>query len=116
MQLTKHFNSSEFDSPDILRSGRLMDKAFMCKLESDRVISSIPYIINSGFRSRVHNRDIGGKSESSHLIYLAADISCVNSRQRALILKGLILAGFRRIGISKSFIHIDTDPGKDDSE
>ncbi|HAS88818.1 MAG TPA: peptidase M15, partial [Desulfovibrio sp.] len=59
-----------------------------------------------------HNAEIGGKPNSSHVGGFAVDIAADNSPQRAAILKSLIMAGFERIGIAKTFIHVDMDPEK----
>jgi len=43
---------------------------------------------------------------------LASDIRYTSSSECFKILNGLILAGFRRIGIYKTFIHVDIDQDK----
>ena len=107
-----HFFISEFDSPDLKGSGQLMDETFLSMIDEARSIANVPFKINSGFRTVEHNKKIGGKSNSSHLKGLAADISCTTSRERFLILEALIMVGFTRIGIAKSFIHCDIDVDK----
>jgi uncharacterized protein YcbK (DUF882 family) len=113
-----HFELSEFDSPDEIGSGKLMDAAFLQMLDDARGIAGIPFRITSGFRTPSHNAYVGGvqpslKSKgSSHLFGYAADIACNNSADREVILNSLIRAGFRRIGIANSFIHVDNDPDK----
>lgn len=106
------FNSKDFDSPDLLGSGNKMDKLFIKKLTQARIIANIPFIINSGYRSKSHNAKVGGKTNSSHLKGLAVDIKCTNSRDRYIILHSLISCGFHRIGIGKTFIHVDMDESK----
>jgi len=83
-------------------------------LISARTFSDIPFIINSGWRCDKNNKNVGGKPSSSHLIGKAVDIKSVGSRNRFLILYGLIYAGFHRIGIGETFIHADTDHEKDE--
>ena len=113
-----HFELSEFDSPDEIGSGKLMDAAFLQMLDDARGIAGIPFRITSGFRTPSHNAYVGGvqpslKSKgSSHLFGYAADIACNNSADREIILNSLIRAGFRRIGIANGFIHVDNDPDK----
>ena len=108
----KHFFISEFDSPDLKGSGQLMDKTFLSMLDDARGIANIPFKINSGFRTKEHNKKVGGVKSSSHLKGLACDISCVDSRSRFTVINALISVGFHRIGISSSFIHVDLDYDK----
>ena len=114
----KYFKLSEFDSPDEVGSGSNMDATFLEMLDDARGWAGIPFKITSGFRTPSHNAYVGGvqaglKSKgSSHLFGYAADIACNNSSDREIILNALIEAGFRRIGIAKTFIHVDNDPDK----
>ena len=71
-----------------------------------------PIKINSGYRTVARNKKIGGVADSSHLKGLAADISCSNSVDRFKLLNLLLEVGFNRIGIAKSFIHVDIDKNK----
>ena len=61
---------------------------------------------------REHNAEVGGVSGSSHLTGWAADIRADSSNRRFLILRGLLAAGFNRVGIGQNFIHVDCDPSK----
>lgn len=110
----RYFNYHEFDSPDAIGSGeQMMDEVFLEMLDKARHLAGIPFHINSGYRTPEHNRKVSGNKSSSHLRGLACDIHCVDSRSRAYILGGLIDAGFNRIGIASTFIHVDDDPSKD---
>ena len=117
----KYFELSEFDSPDQENSGVNMDHTFLRMLDKAREIAGISFKINSGYRSETHNLKVGGvpRSEtnrgSSHLYGFAADISCTNSNHREIIVRSLIKAGFTRLGVAKSFIHVDNDPNKVDA-
>ena len=115
-----YFSLSEFDDPTLPNSGQNMDSEFLTKLESAREIAGIPFRITSGYRTKEHNeslRDKGYKASpnSSHLIGVAADIAVGGGHDRYVILSALIKAGFRRIGVAKTFIHCDTDHSKPDS-
>ena len=90
-----------------------MNEEFLDRLDKARAIADIPFIINSAWRSPEKNKSVGGKPGSSHLKGLAVDISAENSRKRFTILQALIAAGFTRIGIGKTFIHVDGDTEKD---
>lgn len=111
----KFFSYSEFDSPGSKGSGKKMDKDFLTKLDSARELAGIPFKINSGYRTKKHNQIVGGRVGSSHLFGLAADIHYVGSRERYLILHSLLKVGFNRIGIGKTFIHVDSDNKKDEN-
>tara|TARA_R110000824_G_scaffold49549_4_gene139130 strand:- start:6580 stop:6945 length:366 start_codon:yes stop_codon:yes gene_type:complete len=113
----KHFNLSEFDSPDLIGSGERMSKEFLRMLDDARDLAGITFKINSGYRTEAKNNAIYkslGKTpiKSSHLQGFAADIHCNNSQDRLRILNALIQNGFKRIGIAKTFIHCDNDPLK----
>ena len=108
----KHFEEHEFDSPDLEGSGVYMNKDFLEKLDEAREIADLPFKINSGFRTFRHNKKVGGKSDSSHLRGLAVDISCTDSRSRYYIITALLEAGFNRIGVGDTFIHVDDDKEK----
>lgn len=90
-----------------------MDQEFLLKLDRAREVAQIPFVINSAWRSVEKNKKVGGKSNSSHLKGLAVDISVTDSRSRFIVLKALIQVGFNRIGVAKTFIHVDDDKDKD---
>lgn len=113
----KYFRYHEFDSPDVQGSGQLMDKAFLDMLDFAREIYGKPMEITSGFRTEAYNQDLkkrGYKAseKSSHLKGLAVDISCTTSADRWDMVDSLIKAGFNRLGIADTFIHVDCDPDK----
>ena len=108
----KYFKLSEFDSPDLVGSGEAMDKEFLSRLDQARSLAGVPFKITSGFRTPQHNAKVGGVENSSHIIGHAADIACSNSVYRFKIITSLLKAGFTRIGIADSFIHVDNDPNK----
>jgi zinc D-Ala-D-Ala carboxypeptidase len=89
----------------------------LLKLDDARGIAGIPFLINSGCRCELHNLRIGGSPTSSHIASedkpsCAFDIAVPNSHARYVILSALIKAGFTRIGIAKTFIHVDDDETK----
>ena len=109
----KYFTYEEFDSPDLPGSGYEMQQEFLDKLDLARGLSGVPYVINSGFRSPEHNAEVGGVPGSSHLTGWASDVRADSSNRRFLVLKGLLAAGFNRVGIGQNFIHVDCDPTKE---
>tara|TARA_E500000318_G_scaffold111829_1_gene132014 strand:+ start:667 stop:1023 length:357 start_codon:yes stop_codon:yes gene_type:complete len=107
------FKYEEFDSPDLPNSGRTnMDADFLRMLDDARKIADIPFKISSGYRTEEHNQKVGGVKGSSHLKGKAADITTKDSRERWIILSALQKAGFNRIGLANSFLHVDNDPDK----
>ena len=111
----KYFTLNEFDSPDFPNSGVNMDTDFLERLEQAREIAGIPFRITSGFRTKEHNSEVGGVPNSSHLKGVAADIAVSSGNERYIILNALIRAGFKRIGVAKTFIHCDLDDEKSNS-
>ena len=105
----RNFNINEFDSPDLKGSGAKMNSCFLEMLDNARDIAGIPFSINSGYRTKEHNAKVGGVEGSSHTKGVACDIACSNSRARFIIISSLLEAGFTRIGVSSSFIHVDSD-------
>lgn len=114
----KYFKFSDFDSPDEPGSGeKYMDREFLYKLATAREHAQIYFVINNGHRTSQYNQLLIRKGykaspNSSHLKGLAADISAVSGRQKMVIVRSLILAGFTRIGIGDTFIHVDLDREK----
>lgn len=114
-ELYPNFNIHEFSSPDISFSGNRMKEDLLEKLQKAREIAKIPFRITSGYRSKKHNKKVGGSRNSSHLNGWAVDIACDNSFDREKILRSAFLAGFPRIGVSNTFIHLDVDPTKNNA-
>jgi zinc D-Ala-D-Ala carboxypeptidase len=91
-----------------------MESDFLFRLALARSEAGVPFVINSGWRCVVHNRDpnVGGSPDSSHKHGCAADIRARDSVTRFKIIRALLLAGFNRIGVRKDFIHADSDRDK----
>jgi len=112
MYFDKYFKLSEFDSPDLKGSGSKMKKSTLTKLVETRKKSGIPFVITSGYRTKSHNKRVGGVNSSSHTRGYAVDIRCKTSKDRFKVIKYALECGFNRIGISGNFIHLDDDPTK----
>ena len=84
-----------------------MDSLFLLQLDNAREFAGVPFEITSGYRCPKHNAEVGSTS-GNHPSGKASDIKCTNGPVRLKIVMGLIRAGFRRIGIRKDFIHVDS--------
>jgi len=105
----KYFKIEEFDSPDAPGSGNYMDENFLVTLDEIREFAAVPFIINSGYRTPLHNAEVGGTENSAHLRGLAVDIKAFSGEIKFLIAKSALMHGVQRIGFGKSFIHLDAD-------
>ena len=108
----KHFEPHEFESPDEKGSGYEMNKQHILRLDMARKFADIPFKVNSGYRTEIHNKKVGGSPTSSHLKGLATDIHCPSPQLRWVMVKALLDAGFKRILIYNTFIHVDSDQTK----
>lgn len=108
----KFFTQKEFDCK--CGCGATVEKELGHKLDFARFVASVPFVITSGMRCLEHNRAIVSSDTSTHVKGLACDIKFTNSREKFRIVKGLMQAGFTRIGINedKMFIHADLDKEK----
>jgi zinc D-Ala-D-Ala carboxypeptidase len=115
MLVLKYFKLREFDSKDPDGSGAgtgdRMRIGTLLMLDMARELAGIPFVINSGYRTKAHNSRVGGKDNSAHCEGYAVDIRTTPQTQERII-KALRDAGFTRIGIYKTFVHADNDPTK----
>ena len=107
MITSKYFSEKEFNRCTPSCSLQDMNQEFMNKLDKLRELSGIPLVINSAFRSVQYEKSKGRNGTSSHVLGVAVDIRCNDSRNRFKVLEGALKLGFRRIGVAKSFIHLD---------
>lgn len=108
----KYFKDSEFKTCDQGCCDVGCATELMEKCDAIRAACGFPLVITSGYRCERRNAEVGGSKDSSHVKGLAADISCVDSAKRLKILSAAIACGVTRIGVAKSFIHIDIDKDK----
>jgi len=59
---------------------------------------------------RARELSVGGADTSAHLVGRGADILTPTSTMRYKVVKGLLEAGFTRIGIYPSHVHADDHP------
>lgn len=92
---------------------RKLDKNLQRLCDTFNKLVKMEVIATSGLRSIEDNKRVGGSPTSSHLKGLALDLFCPDSRTRHEIIFGALAAGFKRIGIGKTHIHLDCDTDKD---
>lgn len=105
-----YFQEKEFNRCTPGCSLQDMNQTFMQKLDNARRIAGIPFVINSAFRSVEYEKAHGRKGTSSHTFGRAVDIRCNTNENRIIIVDALLRAGFNRIGIAKTYIHVDDSP------
>ncbi len=68
-----------------------------------------PLLIDSAFRCVVHNREVGGKPDSKHLLGIAADVRHYRLPAIEIRIAALEIEVFEQGGIGeyKDFVHLD---------
>ena len=115
MQISKNFNIKEFESKDGTKTPAeavIRIKRIANELQILRTIIDQPIIINSGYRSKEHNKKVGGVENSLHLIGLAVDIHVkgLNSKILYLVMENLIkrkIISNGGLGLYDTFVHYD---------
>lgn len=110
----KYFTQADFQNAVPPCRIEDMDEHTMRQFDQAREFAGVPFVVNSAFRTKEHELSRGRDGTSSHTTGKAMDIRARNSRERYHILRGLMEAGFERIGIANTFIHADLDDEKDD--
>jgi len=108
----RYFKPYEFDSPDAPGSGTAMQYVFVQMLDAARMHCGFPFVIHSGIRTEAHNAALvgaGAVADSAHLRGWAADIGAGTSAMKFSILSVAFMYGVPRIGIGRTFIHLDLD-------
>ena len=118
MQITRNFNLSEFECKcgcempdDVLENIKKLAE----ELQVVRDYVHEPININSAYRCKKHNRSIGSKDTSQHVLGKAADITIkhftpdevfdvIQNLRRNPMIKGV---KFQGIGRYNTFTHVD---------
>ena len=115
MKLTENFSLDEFKSKDgasfpaeVMQNLSILAE----QLQALRDHLGKPITITSGYRSKEHNKKIGGALDSYHVRGMAADIQVAGMKPKEvaeeiekLIKEGKMLEG--GIGIYNSWVHYD---------
>lgn len=107
MITSKYFKEEEFNRCSPSCSLQDMKQTTISKLDTAREIAGIPFFLSSAFRSSEHDRVKGRSGTGAHTLGRAVDIRCNTSKNRFLIVKALLKAGFKRVGVANTFIHAD---------
>jgi len=109
-QLTRNFNSSEFDCKCDRCNITLIDKYLVLGLQSARdEIRQALWLTNS-YRCEAHNKEIGGSVTSFHMAGKAADIMCplnMGIYDFEKILKKYF--EYVKVYVGGNFCHVQTD-------
>ena len=107
--MSRYFSESEFKKCVPSCSIEDMDGAFLSLLDEVRERAGIPLVLNCAYRSSSWDKSKGRSGNSAHTRGKAVDIRCNTSATRFKIVKAALECGVRRIGIAKSFVHLDND-------
>ena len=108
--LTANFNRAEYACKCGCGKDNIKDE-LATKVQLVRDILNRPIKINSGIRCSNHNTTINATPTSSHIDGWAADLGYTGSAARYELLNAAFQV-FDRIGIAKTFIHVDVDATK----
>lgn len=116
MKLTKDFHLSEFDCKDGTPvPDEYFDNVFELAVNLQVLREEIDepvFISGSGYRTKSHNKKVGGAKNSQHLVAKAADISVKSKTPKELaeVIEKLISEKKMKqggIGIYPGFVHYD---------
>lgn len=110
MKLTKENWSSKYFTVEEMRckhTGALeMEKDFIALLDIIREECGFPFVITSGYRHETHPVEARKKRAGTHAKGCAVDIKAT-PKQAMKIMEVAKYHGITRIGVAKSFIHLD---------
>lgn len=107
--MAKYFTNAEFRKCDPPCGLDDMNPELMAKLDALREKCNMPLVINCAYRSPEWDKRKGRSGNSAHTRGLAVDIRCNASATRFKIVRCAMELGFTRIGIGKTFVHLDID-------
>lgn len=117
IKLSENFGSVEFDcNCKGCCNETFIDTELVKYCQTIRDHFGAPVIVNSGYRCKTHNKNVGGSSKSKHMEGMAADIR-IKGVEPCEIAKYAESLGIKGIGLYETsadgyFVHIDTRPTK----
>ena len=114
IQLTKNFNSSEFECPCGKCSIQKIDVNIIEKLQNIREQLQNPITVTSGYRCQEYHNELTKQGyetspTSQHLHGKAVDITAYST----LKLLEYVTTMFYAVGVSSNFLHVDSRSDKD---
>lgn len=103
----RYFNDLDFEKA--VPSCKITDinPSSLKRLDNAREFAGIPFVVNSAYRSPEYEVSKGRSGKGAHTEGCAFDIRCTDSRSRWLVVFSALSVGFTRIGIGKTFVHLD---------
>ena len=108
-KMSKYFKPSEFKACVPSCKIEDMDAGFLQVLDQVREKAGIPLVLNCAYRSVAYDKSKGRTGNSAHTRGKAVDIRCNSSATRMKIVAAALACGITRIGIGRTFVHIDND-------
>ena len=102
-------NQNDYEGKELKGAGyKKIDPVVLGKLLRICEQTGQSYVINSGYRSPVKNKKVGGAKLSQHMTGKAIDVRVKGSYEdRAEFVVAASRAGFTGVGVYSSFIHLD---------
>ncbi len=107
MKQARYFKDEEFRKCTPPCSIEDMDEDFLFVLDNVRKEAGIPLVLNSAYRTPEWDRSKGRSGNGAHTKGLAVDIRCNSDSNRYKILAAAYKCKINRIGVYKSWIHLD---------
>lgn len=108
MKTSKYFSEAEFRKCTPPCSIEDMEQDSLDLMDKMREDAGIPFVVNSAYRSVAYEKSKGRAGTSAHTFGVAWDIRCNTDKNRWKIVNSAIRNGVKRIGIAKTYIHLDT--------
>ena len=105
-----HFTNTDFANCVPPCSINDMNQTTLNKLDAVASFLGRKPVLTSAFRSPAHDIAEGRSGTGAHTAGRAIDIACTTSKDRMKVVEAGLKAGFRRIGIESSFVHLDDSP------
>lgn len=107
--MSKYFKPAEFNRCSPSCSIEDMDADFLALLDKVREDAGIPLVLTCAYRSKSYDKAKGRSGNSAHTKGKGADIKALSNQTRMKIVQAALKNGITRIGIGKTFVHIDND-------